>query len=138
MLGPLEVSEGGHLLQLGGPKPRTVLAHLLLQANHLVTVDRLIYALWGEEPPESARNTLQTYIKHLRKQVGGERIEHMSSGYLVRADASELDILRFDALVEEARDLASMDLARRARYLREALGLWRGPALDDLADQPSP
>jgi len=137
LLGPLEVSHGDRSLRLGGPKQRTVLAHLLLHANRLVTVERLIDALWGDEPPESARNTLQTYIKHLRKLIGGERIEHMSSGYLLRADPHELDVLRFEALVEEARGSAATDVPGAAKGLREALGVWRGPALDDLAQQPS-
>jgi WD40 repeat protein/DNA-binding SARP family transcriptional activator/energy-coupling factor transporter ATP-binding protein EcfA2 len=136
VLGPLEVLHQGESLQLGGPKQRTVLAHLLLRANNLVTVERLIDALWGEEPPASARNTLQTYIKHLRKLVGSERIEHMSSGYVLRVEPGELDLLRFESLVEEAAVLGPSDLAAGARGLRVALSLWRGPALDDLAEQP--
>jgi len=137
VLGPVEVLDDDRSLQLGGPKQRTVLAHLLLRANSLVTAERLIDALWGEEPPESARNTLQTYIKHLRKLVGPERIEHVSSGYVLRLGARELDILRFETLVEEARALIPADLPTAAKDLRRALGLWRGPALDDLSGQPS-
>jgi WD40 repeat protein/serine/threonine protein kinase len=136
LLGPLEVLDQGESLQLGGPKQRTVLAHLLLRANNLVTAERLIDALWGEEPAASARNTLQTYIKHLRKLVGRERIEHISSGYVLRVGRGELDLLRFETLVEEARALPS-DLPSAAKGLRGALSLWRGPALDDLAEQPS-
>jgi len=137
VLGPLEALDEDRSLQLGGPKQRTVLAHLVLRANNLVTAERLIDALWGEEPPESARNTLQTYIKHLRKLVGPERIEHVSSGYVLRVDAGELDILRFETLVEDARALIPLDLPTAAKDLRRALGLWRGPALDDLSEQPS-
>jgi WD40 repeat protein/serine/threonine protein kinase len=137
LLGPLEVLDQGESLQLGGPKQRTVLAHLLLRANNLVTAERLIDALWGEEPAASARNTLQTYIKHLRKMVGRERIEHVSSGYVLRVGPGELDLLRFETLVEEARALFPSDLPSAAKGLRGALSLWRGPALVDLAEQPS-
>ena len=70
ILGPLEVSDDGRKLALGGPKQRAVLAHLILRANHVVPADLLIDGLWGEEPPESARNTLQTYVYRLRKVLG--------------------------------------------------------------------
>ncbi len=137
LLGPLEVRGGDGLLPLGGPKQRTVLAHLLLRANNLVTAERLIDALWGEEPPGSARNTLQTYIKHLRRLVGRERIEHVSSGYVLRVEPGELDLLRFETVVEEARALVPSDLPAAAKGLRGALSHWRGPALEDLSEQPS-
>ena len=137
MLGPLEVTEEGRSQPLGGPKQRTVLAHLLLSANRLVAGEKLMDALWGEEPPPSARNTLQGYIKRLRKVVGAERIEHAAGGYLLRADAAELDLLRFESLVEGSRALVPTDVAAAAAGLREALHLWRGPALDDLRDQAS-
>ncbi len=137
MLGPLEVCDCDRSLQLGGPKQRTVLAHLLLRANHLVTVERLMDELWGDEPPASARYTPQTYIKHLRRIIGGERIEHLSSGYLLRIDPERVDLLRFEALVEDSRAMISTDVAAAARGLREALDLWRGAALDDLSEQPS-
>ena len=70
ILGPLEVSDDGRKLALGGPKQRAVLAHLILRANRVVQADLLIDGLWGEEPPESARNTLQTYVYRLRKLLG--------------------------------------------------------------------
>ncbi|HXJ64180.1 MAG TPA: extracellular solute-binding protein [Actinomycetota bacterium] len=137
LLGPLEAWEDGRSLPLGGPKQRTVLAHLLLQANRVVTTERLIDALWGDEPPETARNTLQTYVRLLRKSVGAGRIEHRSSGYVVAVEPEEVDVLRFQSLVERSRSLAANDLPAAITAIREALGLWRGPALDDLGDQPS-
>ncbi len=137
LLGPLEAWEEGRALPLGGPKQRTVLAQLLLQANRVVTSERLIDAVWADEPPESARNTLQTYVRHLRQLVGAERIQHRSSGYVLQAGPDEVDVLRFQAMVEDARRLAAKDLPGAVTALREALGLWRGPALDDLADQAS-
>ncbi|MEO8424102.1 MAG: winged helix-turn-helix domain-containing protein [Actinomycetota bacterium] len=75
VLGPLEVEDGGGPLQLGGPKQRSVLAHLILRSNHLVPAGLLIDELWGDEPPETARNTLQTYVYRLRKLIGDARIE---------------------------------------------------------------
>lgn len=137
LLGPLEAWEDGRAVPLGGPKQRTVLAHLLLQANRVVTAERLIDAIWGEEPPETARNTLQTYVRHLRRAVGSQRIQHRSSGYVLQADPEEIDVLQFQGLIEESRALAATDLPAAISTLREALGLWRGPALDDLAEQLS-
>lgn len=137
LLGPLEVRDADAVVPIGGPKQRTVLALLLLNVNRVVTVERLTDAVWASEPPETARNTLQTYVRHLRKALGAERIEHRSSGYVLVADPDEVDLLRFERLVEEARRLATSDLPGAAATLREALGLWRGPALDDLSGQPS-
>lgn len=76
ILGPLEVAKDGRPLELGGPKQRAVLAHLILRANTAVPADLLIDGVWGEEPPESARNTLQTYVYRLRKLLGegGSRV----------------------------------------------------------------
>jgi DNA-binding SARP family transcriptional activator len=75
ILGPLEVLDDGRKLALGGPKQRAVLAHLILRANRVVAADLLIDGLWGEEPPESARTTLQTYVYRLRKVLGEGRLE---------------------------------------------------------------
>lgn len=122
---------------LGGPKQRVVLAHLILNANHVVTADRLIDAIWGDEPPDTARNTLQTYIRHLRKGLGAQRIQHRSAGYALIADSGAVDVHRFQSLVANAQRLVSEDLPGASAALREALGLWRGPALDDLADRES-
>ncbi|HEX6207882.1 MAG TPA: BTAD domain-containing putative transcriptional regulator [Actinomycetota bacterium] len=137
LLGPLEVSDGERRLPLGGPKQRTVLAHLLVRANEVVTVDRLIDGTWGDEPPGTARNTIQAYVHNLRKALGAERIQHRSSGYVLTADASEVDALRFEALVGKAHRAAAADPSGAVEALREALRLWRGPALDDLSEQPA-
>src|SRR5918996_4701269 len=137
LLGPLEIRADHGGLPLGGPKQRTVLAHLLLQANRVVSTERLIDAIWGEEPPATARNTLQTYIRHLRRAVGAERIQHRSSGYVLHADSQEIDVLQFQGLIEESQALAPADLPAAITSLREALALWRGPALDDLTEQSS-
>jgi WD40 repeat protein/DNA-binding SARP family transcriptional activator len=137
LLGPLEALDGGNPIPLGGPKQRTVLAHLLLRPEHLVPADRLIDEVWGEEPPTTARNALQTYVSHLRKALGRDRLEGRSRGYVLHVEPSEVDAFRFEALVERGRRLAPTDAAAAVRLYGEALALWRAPALDDLADQPS-
>ena len=133
LLGPLEVSVDGQTVPVGGPKQRAVLAHLLLRSNEVVSVDRLIDALWADEPPETARNTLQTYVRHLRRTLGGSRIAYRPPGYELVVDRSEVDALRFADLLERGRRLVLSDPAAGVAVLREALAEWRGPALGDLA-----
>jgi WD40 repeat protein/DNA-binding SARP family transcriptional activator len=136
LLGPLEVIDAGRGVSLGGPKQRLVLAHLLLDAGRPVSTDRLIDALWSEEPPDSARNTVQTYVRHLRKALGADRIETRTAGYAVVALEGEVDVERFVDLVDRARESRPGDPVAAVDLLETALGLWRGPALDDLATQP--
>src|SRR4029450_958388 len=99
ILGPLEVSAGDGAIKLGGPKQREVLAHLILRANRPVPVDLLIDGLWGEEPPETAKNTLQTYVYRLRQVLGDDRISSEAGGYVLRAAAAPIDAARLPALV---------------------------------------
>jgi len=137
LLGPLEVAENGHVHLLGGPKQRTILVHLLLHANQVVTSDHLIDEIWGDRPPAAARSTLQGYVSHLRKALGPGRLEGRSGGYVLRIDPSTIDAVRFEALVRKGRALLRVDPAAAASALGEALALWRGPALHDLARQAS-
>jgi DNA-binding SARP family transcriptional activator len=109
VLGPLEVDAGSGPIPLGGPKQRAVLAHLVLRANQLVPAETLIDEIWGEEPPEKARNVIQTYVSHLRKAVGGDRIQTHGSGYRLRLDRSELDAARFDTLIRDAKKTLPVD-----------------------------
>ena len=88
LLGPIEVVEDGRARSIGGPKQRTVLAHLVLRANNVLAQDRLIEEVWGEDPPPAARSTLRGYLSHLRTAVGPERLERRSGGYALRADPS--------------------------------------------------
>ena len=131
VLGPLEVTRERASIPLGGPKQRAVLAHLIVRANQVVPTDALIDQVWGEEPPESARNVLQTYISHLRSALGTERIEGRTPGYILHLEPFELDAVRFESLVREARD-ANGQSDRAASLLKEALELWKGPAFADL------
>jgi WD40 repeat protein/DNA-binding SARP family transcriptional activator/tRNA A-37 threonylcarbamoyl transferase component Bud32 len=137
ILGPLEVDVAGGAIPLGGPKQRAVLAHLVLRANQLVPAETLIDQIWPEEPPETARNVIQTYVSHLRKALGHDRIESHGPGYRLRLDPSELDAVRFDALIRDAKKTLPVDPKVAVATLEDALALWRGPALADLADQSS-
>jgi WD40 repeat protein/DNA-binding SARP family transcriptional activator len=138
LLGPLEVRNGdGRTVPLGGPKQRTVLAHLLLRAGQFVPAERLIDELWGEEPPVAARNVIQAYVSHLRKALGPERLEGRSGGYVFHVEQSEIDVFRFEGLVRDARKMAATDPVAAVELYGDALALWRAPPLDDLADQPS-
>ena len=122
ILGPLEVhAEGGRTLDLAG-KQRALLAVLLLNANEVVSTDRLIEDLWDGDPPETAGKALQVYVSQLRKLLGKDRLETRAPGYLMRVDSDELDASRFERLQEEGK-------------LHEALALWRGSALSDFADE---
>jgi WD40 repeat protein/DNA-binding SARP family transcriptional activator len=136
ILGPLEVSGDEGALPLAGPKQRTTLALLILNANQVVPSERLIDALWGEEPPDAARGTLQTYVSRLRTVLGANTIEGRAPGYVLRADPDEVDAIRFERLLRDARRSDSEPRVAAAT-LREALDLWRGPALADLANERS-
>jgi DNA-binding SARP family transcriptional activator len=135
VLGPLEVIEQGRLLVLGGPRQRALLALLLTRANEVVSTDRLIDDLWGAHTPSTAANALQYHVSRLRKALAPtEVILTQEPGYLIRVGPDELDLLRFERLVEEARH-APTEVA--AQLLRTALDLWRGPALADVVNEPS-
>ena len=137
VLGPLEVDAGDGPIPLGGPKQRAVLANLLIRANQVVPADTLIDALWGDDSPEKARNTLQTYISNLRRPLGDDRLQGRPPGYVLHLEPIELDADRFDSLVREARKTLPIDPTVAGSMLEDALRMWRGPALADLADQPS-
>ena len=141
ILGPLEVVEDGRRLDLGGPKQRALLAALLLRANEVVSQDALIDDLWDESPPATAAKTLQAYVSRLRKALAdaeGEpataRLETHGHGYVLRIAPESLDAAVFQRRVAEGRQALGRDDAKLAAdRLRDALALWRGPALADLA-----
>ena len=132
ILGPLEAWDGGRAVTLGGPKPRALLAVLLLHANELVSADRLIDELWGEDSPEDAASALRVNVSRLRKALPQGVLTTRSPGYVVRVEPDTLDLHRFERLVDEGRSLLARGLAADAsERLRDALSLWRGPALAD-------
>jgi len=136
ILGPLEVvGETGAAVRLGGPRQRATLAILLLHSNSVVSVDDLADALYAGAAPVTAVTQVQRQISELRKAVGSESvIETRSPGYLIRLAPDQLDLHRFERLTGEAsRALADGEVQPAADLLREALGLWRGAPLADLA-----
>src|SRR3954451_4404324 len=133
LLGPLEARTAAGPVALGGAKRRAVLAVLLLHANEVVSTDRLIEDLWGAETPKTAAKALQVHISALRKLLEPEVLLTRAPGYLLQIDPDDLDLHRFERLCQEA---ARSDAPTTRALLDEALALWRGPPLADLAFEP--
>jgi predicted ATPase/DNA-binding SARP family transcriptional activator len=142
VLGPLEVADDGRTLQVPGGKARALLAILLLNANRVVSTDRLIDLMWGDEPPATADKALQVHISQLRKALspddpGSSPIKTRPPGYLLALEARLLDLLYFSELVDEGRRAAGMgDVRLAAERLHAALALWRGSPLSDFTFEP--
>ena len=143
ILGPLEVSRAGCAVPLGGPRQRAVLALLLLEANRVVSMDRLAEGVWAGNPPEGWVTTLQTYVSHLRQALepgrargaAGEVLVTRDRGYLLRVDRKHLDAAVFEEGFTAGRTaLEAGGYAEAAQTLRRALELWRGQVLANLAD----
>src|SRR4029453_1209134 len=135
VLGPLEVLSDGRPLQLGPPQQRALLALLLLNANQVVTTDRLAEELWHGEVPKTAAKAIQVYVSSLRKGFGESRdaLETRGTGCVLGIEAGQLDLHEFELLLERAKDEGH---APRAATLRSALSLWRGAPLADLTYEP--
>ncbi len=142
ILGPLEAYHGDRQLPLGGIRQRALLAMLLVHANEVVATDQLISELWGEPPPAEASKTLQVTVSRLRKALepdrkAGEASELLITrppGYELRVEPGQLDLERFEqAAADGRRALEAGDPATASARLQEALAVWRGPALADLA-----
>ena len=134
ILGPLEVHGDSGPLAIGHGKQRALLALLLLEANRVVSSDRLIDELWGERPPPTVAKALQGHVSALRKLLGPERIVTRAPGYELRLEDEELDLRRFERLAARgAAARAAGDPGTARNLLREALALWRGPPLADVA-----
>ncbi|WP_329580430.1 AfsR/SARP family transcriptional regulator [Kitasatospora sp. NBC_01250] len=141
VLGPLEVTHLDSSCTPTAPKVRSVLALLILRANHVVDTNSIIEELWGEKPPRSAITTAQTYIYHLRRlfdrQVG-ESVDELfitrPPGYALRISPDQLDLNDFERLTKKGRQLLSENRpADAAQALSEALRLWSGPALANVS-----
>jgi predicted ATPase/DNA-binding SARP family transcriptional activator len=122
LLGPLEVTTDGELTPVTGTRQRALLAFLLLHRNHVVSRERLIDALWGDEPPATAANALQVAVHELRKHVGRDRLLGRHGGYELVVRPGELDLDQFEHALR-AEGASTGDLTR-------ALALWRGSAED--------
>ena len=138
ILGPLEVRADGRAVQLGGARPRAVLAVLALHANQPVSAERLAVALWGEDAPPSAVKTIQVYVARLRKAIGDpDALVTTPAGYRLRVRPGELDAEHFERSVADGREALLAGHAEDAAVrLRQALELWRGPPLAELASLP--
>jgi class 3 adenylate cyclase len=136
LLGPIEVEQGSEPVALGGQKPRTLFAVLALEPGRVVSVDRLIDALWPGDPPETAAHAIQVYVSQLRKALGPV-IATRAPGYVLEVEPERVDAHRFARLAQEGRAAYESGEAEAAEIaLREALALWRGPALADFLYQP--
>jgi DNA-binding SARP family transcriptional activator len=135
ILGPLEVLEGDRSLELAGQRQRSLLALLLIHANQVVSSSRLIEELWPDEASESHAGALQASVSRLRKALGSGAglLVTLPTGYVIRLAPEQLDLDRFERLVQDA---ATAEPRKAAEQLGEALGLWRGPALADFAYEP--
>ncbi|MFF1611202.1 ATP-binding protein [Amycolatopsis sp. NPDC058278] len=140
ILGPVEARRpDGTPVALGGPQLRGLLALLALDAGRVVSAERLIDGLHGEHPPEGAAEALQSQVSRLRRRLrdGGAPdglVEFTPAGYRLAVDHQDVDVHRFERLTAQARETS--DPAAKLELFSEALALWRGPALDGLADPP--
>lgn len=138
ILGPLEVVDGDAVVPLPSGKAKLLLAALLVDAGRLVSTDRLFEVLWGDQPPETAANTLQTYVNHLRNALEPDRTRRQPSrflvmkppGYVLAAEPEQIDAGRFERLAADGRRRMH-EPHEAAATLRQALALWRGDALGD-------
>ena len=138
-LGPLEVLVAGRVVRLGSAKLRLTLAALLVHANAVVSADRLVDILWGDEPPATAMNTVQSLVYRLRRLLipapGAGRAEEIlvtrPPGYLLRVRPGQYDVARFEQLLGDAR--RDTDPGASLATLNEALSLWRGAAFEEVA-----
>ncbi|MGH3080171.1 MAG: BTAD domain-containing putative transcriptional regulator [Gaiellaceae bacterium] len=124
VLGPLEISVDGRPIELRRKKQRALLALLALRAGEVVSTDRLVDELWGEKPPKAVVGSLQNLVSELRKLLGPELLVTRAPGYVLELERQRVDAHRFEQAVRDGSEL------------RQALALWRGPALTDLAFEP--
>ena len=134
ILGPIEVRDGDHEVELAGGKQRALLALLIVNANQTVSTDGIVEELWGEQPPQTASKVIQNHVSQLRRALGDGLLVTQGSGYTLRLEPGSLDLDRFEELLAEGRRaLDGGDAERAVELLREALALWRGTPLADVA-----
>ena len=133
VLGSIEARDGGRALPLGGPQQRRLLAVLLADAGKVVSVDRLVEAVWSGDPaPEGAARTTRTYVSRLRTALGDGFVVTREPGYLIDVTGAEFDRDSFDELVVQARRL---EPAASVERYDEALGRWQGQAFAEFAEE---
>ena len=131
ILGPTRVTDGQRVLNIGGPKQRTVLAMLIAGGGKFVSADVIAEAVYGDELPERYRRNVQTYVSTLRSVVG-DAIVKDGDGWVFHAGTSQVDALEFEALYLSAVDGSDRDPSAAGSVLREALALWRGHPYADI------
>src|SRR3984885_2856060 len=137
ILGSFQLEEGGRDIPMGGGRQRAVLVSLLLHVNEVVPSEQLLMDLWGEDASLSAANSLQAAISRLRRVLPPGRLNTRAPGYELRMFPEELDVRQFEQLVSDGREALTAGAAEQAaRTLRQALSLWRGPALADFRYEP--
>ena len=137
ILGPLEVRDEDREVPLRGGKERALLALLLVNANRTLALDGIVDALWGEDVPETAQKMVQIYVSHLRKVLPADTLRTRPPGYAVAVEDGRLDLHRFESAVANARTALERGSAQQAEEgFREALSLWRGPALAEFGSEP--
>src|SRR5262249_31735905 len=129
LLGPLEVRDGEHVLDVRRRKQRALLAVLALRAGEAISADRLPEGLWGETPPKTARHALENYVSELRRTLGSDVIRTEPAGYVLALGPEQVDALR----LEHALDRTGETNADRAARLRAEVSGIRGQPLEDLA-----
>ena len=138
LLGPLEVTRNGTMLDLGPPKQRAALAALLLAGGRVVSTDRLVQAVWGDDPPARALANLQVYVSRLRSLLHANdapALVRRTPGYAL--SAGWVDMTEFRRLTVQATDhVRAYEWSEAADAASTAIGLWRGPFLDDVGDEP--
>jgi predicted ATPase/DNA-binding SARP family transcriptional activator len=137
LLGPLEVADdAGRPVEVGGARLRALLILLALDAGRVVTAERLIDGVWGDDPPSGAPNALHSLVSRLRRTLPGLTVESHPAGYrlALAAPGDTVDVIEFDRLAARGQALVADDPARAADELAAALRLWRGAALADVAD----
>ena len=136
LLGPVQVVRSGGEVALGGPRPRTVLALLVLEAGRVVPVGRLIDEAWPGGPPRGAATTLRSYISRLRGALAPDAVlAARGGGYVLDVDPGAVDAVRFERLAASGQTALSQgEAAAAAGHFRQALGLWQGPALADVGE----
>ncbi|MER7730932.1 BTAD domain-containing putative transcriptional regulator [Streptomyces erythrochromogenes] len=138
MLGALDVrGEDGSGVGVGGTRLRALLILLALEPGRVVASELLIDGIWAEEPPAGAANALQALVSRLRRALPGAAVESHPAGYRLLVEPDAVDVVRFERLASEGRGALARDPEAAARVLREALALWRGPALLDVAGSDS-
>lgn len=143
LLGPVELSVGGHVVEVGPPQRRTVMAALAVDVGRPVAVDVVIERVWGTRAPNGARAAVHAHVARIRRmceqaaETAREplRLVRRSGGYLLEARLDQVDVYRFRQLIDQARAVERTDPARAARLLGDALGLWRGDPLSGLQGQ---